>query len=308
MSACLVRAVYAGLRKCFGSPFRAAPVRKRGGAPEENRSLTVAALLGRTPSKHFLTTLATRPGCAYLAAGLLLLVPGCHSSTSTPRVIFLEGAGWFGSSVSIRGGLRDGGYRGAFETFSWTSFLGAPADHLVASRSAVTAERLAQRITMIRRAQPGGRIHLMGLSAGTAVILNALERLPENVAVDHVVLLSASVSARRDLSPALEHVRGRLYATCSRHDRLLASLPLNADGTAGRSAGERGFELPDDLAESDTHHYAKVVNLPWEPSYAGFGWTGGHLRATDPRFVATVITPRLLVLEPFPLDRPVCPG
>ena len=238
---------------------------------------------------------------------LLLLAcgSGCRSATTTPRVIYLDGAGWFGSAGSVKAGLRAGGYAGAFETFTWTSFLGAPADHLLTTRSTLAARRLARRIARIRRDDPEGPIYLMGLSAGTAVVLKGLEELPEDVSVDYVVLFSSSVSARRDLSRALEHVGGRLYATCSPHDRLLASLAINADGSAGASAGRRGFTRPPGLDAQGRRLYAKVVNLPWKPSYTGFGWNGGHLRATSRAFVAAVVAPRILSAEPFPLDRPV---
>jgi pimeloyl-ACP methyl ester carboxylesterase len=245
--------------------------------------------------------------CCRFAAVILLVagVAGCSTSTSTPRVIYLDGAGWLTSAGSVKAGLKDAGYEGAFETFTWTSFLGAPADHLLTTRSNAPAKRLANRITQIRKDNPEGAIHVMGLSAGTEVVLAGLEELPADVKVDHVVLFSSSASARRSLSQVLPKVRGRLYATCSRHDKLLASLAVNADGTAGRSAGQRGFRLARGLSQGERALYNKVVNLRWRPEYAGFGWNGGHLRATSRRFVAAVIAPRIMSREPFPLDRPM---
>ena len=230
---------------------------------------------------------------------------GCGSALGTPRVIYLDGAGWFGSVGSVRAGLRQAGFKGAVETFTWTSFLGAPADHLLAARSRVRAKALARRIEALRRHSPRGKIYLLGLSSGTAVIARALKELPQGVQVDNVVLFSSSLSAGHNLAEALQHVRGRLYATCSTGDMLLASLALNADGTVGRAAGQRGFVLPAGLTDREKRQYTKVVNLPWRPAYAGAGWNGGHGWVTRSGFVRSVIAPRLLSDEAFPLDRPL---
>ena len=84
---------------------------------------------------------------------------------------------------------------------------------------------------------------------------------------------------------------------------------LRSAGRPGRTrrppAGRRGFRLPRRLTAEETRLYAKVVNLPWRPAYASFGWNGGHLRVTAAKFIATVIAPRLRSKEPFPLDRPL---
>ncbi len=243
-----------------------------------------------------------------LAVALGCWLAGCRVTNTTPRVIYLEGSSWFGTAGKVKAGLRAGGYRGAFETFTWTSFLGWGADHLVASRSPAKARKLARRIEELRRRNPEGRIHLIGLSAGTSLLVRALERLPDDVLVDHVVLFSCSRSADGDLTAALEHVKGRLYATCSRRDAILGTMAVTADGRMTAPAGRRGFVLPDDLTDQAASQYAKVVNLPWKAAYLRYGWNGGHLRVTEPRFVRSVIAPRILSAEPFPLDRPLSPG
>ena len=240
-----------------------------------------------------------------LGARAALAGSGCGSGLSTPRVIYLDGSFWFSSAGSVKSGLRAAGYDGAFETFTWSTFLGWGADHLVAARSKLRAKLLAGRIETLRRHNPKGKIHLMGLSAGTGLVVKALKELPEGVEVDHVVLFSSSLSARHNLVEALEHVRGRLYATCSGGDMVLASLPVNADGGVGRAAGQRGFVLPEGLSEDEKRQYAKVVNLPWRAAYAGLGWNGGHVRVSRSRFVRSVIAPRILSDKAFPLDRPM---
>ncbi|HUU84607.1 MAG TPA: hypothetical protein VM243_14000 [Phycisphaerae bacterium] len=237
--------------------------------------------------------------------GLIIFAAGCRATNSTPMVLYLDGAGWYGSHRSFEAGLRRGGYTGRVQNFTWTSFLGPGADHLLAARSGIPARRLAGRIREIRRHSPQGKIHLVGRSSGSAVVIQALEQLPPGVEVDHVLFLQSSVSPRRNLADALEHVRGRMYATTSRHDMLLAAMTVCAEGELGPPAGRTGFLLPRSLSESQKRLYAKLILLPWRPAYAALGWDGGHFHVTRKDFVEHVIAPRLLSDQPFPLDRPL---
>ena len=230
---------------------------------------------------------------------------GCGVKSETPIVFFLDGAGHLGYAGRVQRGLRQGGYEGRFESYVWTSLLGAGVDHLVVARAGARASGLARKIERIRAADSSGPIHVIGLSAGTAVVLAALQRLDDGVMVDNVVLLSSSISARRVLSPVLRHVRGHLYVTSSPHDGMLAMMAVNADGGSGAPAGRVGAQIPRTLSRSDRELYRKVVNLPWKPAYAGCGWNGGHTRVTSPKFIETVVLPRLHRNDLFPLDRPV---
>lgn len=236
----------------------------------------------------------------------LAMAAGCGgASRPSAVVLFLDGAGHFTAGGNVRNGLRSAGYDGRFQGYVWTSFLGWGTDHLLVAGSGLKAQGLADRIVRLRRDDPEGEIHVMGLSAGTAVIVNALERLPEGTDVDTVVLFSSSVYANRDLTPALQHVRRALYATCSPHDLILSSLVITADGETGSAAGRTGFRIPPSVPKSRRSEYAKVVNLPWMPNYAAYGWNGGHVAATRAEFVKHVIAPRVLSRGPFPLDRPM---
>lgn len=239
---------------------------------------------------------------AFIAVTMLV---GCGPSVSSPKVIFLDGAGHVGADFFVRRGLLRGGYVGDFERFRWSSWLGPGADHLVVARSSGKALSLANKIRRSRQAFPNGKIHLISLSAGSAVVLAALEELPDDVQVDTVVLLSPSVSSRRDLTPALEHIKGRLYATCSEHDAINAALPITADGGEGPPAGYRGFFRPFKRDAAALEPYAKVVNLPWRPRYLGLGWRGNHVGVTSSRFIECVIAPRIRCNGAYPLDRPL---
>ncbi len=226
-----------------------------------------------------------------VAAGV---ASGCAQHDASQRIIFLDGAGNYGAHLGVEHGLRTAGYQGEFEDFVWTSGLLWGVDHLVAARSEATAERLAKEITQFRRAQPKGYISLMGLSAGTSVVVSALEKLPSGVTVNEVVLFQPSISSGRNLAPALANVTGKLWATCSPTDAILATLAVNADGLPGTPAGRSGFAVPRGLPPEQRHAYARVVNLPWREKYRRYGWAGGHLSATSAGFVRNVIAPRIL--------------
>lgn len=251
----------------------------------------------------------SRPRRLFVRAGLLAFAlfsgVGCGAPRRGPIVIYLEGAGWYSSSGSVEAGLRDAGYEGEFSNFTWSAFLGPAHDHLVNAKSKAIAKRLAERITTHRRANPSEPIHLMGLSAGTSLILLALPMLPSDVQVDNVVLFSPSVSSEHNLSQAMAHVKRNLYATSSPHDGILAALPVNADGKGGAPAGRSGFRLPPRAKENTLLAYSRVINLPWQASYLGFGWDGSHTGATGRRFVGGVVAPRIMTKEPYPLDRSI---
>ena len=230
---------------------------------------------------------------------------GCQVPLTCPRAIYLDGAGWPSGDKPIRAGLREAGFHGAVERFGWTSFLGPLPDHLMAGANHPKVSALADRITALRRANPNGRIVLMGLSAGTGIIVHALEKLPLDVSVDYVVLLSPSISSRHDLSRALRHVKHRLYATSSPHDAILIAAP-SAGLESGRPAGQVGFKLPErgsGPGSAKNKLYSKVVNLPWRPGYVAYGWDGGHVSVTDSQFIRVVIAPRIMDDQGHPLDR-----
>lgn len=238
----------------------------------------------------------------------LLACAGCAGppiANTNSVVVFLDGAGWSGSHRRVEEGLRAAGYRGHVESFAWSSLLGPGPDHLLVARKRRKARQLARRITEYRQRKPNGELHLMGLSAGSAVVVFALEQLPANVAVDNVVLFSPSISAKHDLSIAMEHVHGHLYATSSPYDKILAGVFANADGVAGPPAGLHGFRVPSRVKRYDL--YARVVNLPWRPAYADLGWNGSHTGVTRRTFVQQVIAPRILSNGPRPLNRPMAP-
>jgi predicted esterase len=240
-----------------------------------------------------------------LGLALTLAATGCSEPKSGAVTFYCDGAGWYSSAGSVKAGLRGAGYEGRFQTFSWSAFLGPAHDHFVNARSRLVARRLSRKIEDARAQDANSPIYVIGLSAGTAVVLSAIEQLREGVQVDHVILFSPSVAAKHDLTKALKHIRGRLYATTSPNDGILAALVINADGLGGSPAGRVGFRLPTKATKATQAAYRRVINLPWHPSYVAFDCDGGHTSVTHTEYVKTVIAPRILQLEPHPLDRSV---
>ena len=264
--------------------------------PSNGRTIWTAR---RLPGITSATTTACFP---LLGVVLTALLAGCASDLSTPRVIFLDGAGWYTGDGPVRAGLHKAGFNGPIERFGWASGLGPLHDHLVVGPSHPRTGALAERITRLRQANPNGKIVLMGLSAGSRVVVCGLEKLPPTVAVDHVVLLSPSISSRHDLGKALSHVKGRLYFTKSKQDGIL-STACSAGMEGGRPAGQAGFVLPDRPSRQTKSLYRKVVPLPWRPGYLAYGWDGGHVSATSSEFIRVVIAPRIIDDSPHPLDQ-----
>lgn len=233
---------------------------------------------------------------------------GCSEAKPRPTVFYCDGAGWYASGGSVEAGLRKAGYRGRFKNYAWSSFLGATTDHLITARSRLVARGLSRDIEKARRAAPNEPIYVMGLSAGTAVVLNAIVELAQGVKVDHVVLFSPSVSASRDLIPVMNNVTGRLYSTVSQHDGILKALVTNADGGDGPPAGLAGFHFSGQGGRVGRDAYNRVFNIPWRASFLQYDWDGGHTASTKAAFVQHVIAPRLFRDKPHPLDRPVSWG
>jgi len=238
----------------------------------------------------------------HLRALFVLVIPiltaagGCSQPSQTcPRVIFLDGAGWYSGDRGVREGLAGAGYPGPVERFGWSLMLGPVADHVLAGPDHPRTNDLAGRLTDLRRANPDGQIVLMGLSSGCSMIVAALEKLTADVKVDAVVLLSPSTSRRTDLREALTHVKGRVYVTINPYDPVLA-VGESSGSEGGDPAGRIGFSPPEDLPldEDGQALYRKIEYVMWKEEYGKLGWKGGHTGATSAAFIRTVIAPKIM--------------
>jgi len=237
----------------------------------------------------------------------LVLVSGCASTSHNGHGI-LYGCDGSGAGVVIRWGrsankgVRDGGYKGVIQSYRWQTGMGAVVDHMSGQNyKRRIAKGLAKRIVDHRTRYPDDPIYVAGLSAGSVVVLYALEELPPNVAVDQVLLLSSSVSADYDLSKALHHVHGRLYAFTSSKDAVLNRLVTTVGTADGRAVGTdisglRGFRAPSSAkTEVQELYRSKVRNIPWRQEFAQYGHRGGHTDVMASPFVARYVAPLLVV-------------
>jgi len=226
----------------------------------------------------------------------MLAVGGCARNEGevdpADRVFFVPGVAgdgpWYGP---LREGLREGGVAAKIETVKW----GMPPPMTMLNFQAGWVHREAERklagkIARWRSEHSEGHLSLVAHSAGCGVVLGALSQLPGDVHVDDVLLLSPSVSPQYDLSPPVEHVRGRLHVFHSENDAMFLGWRARTFGTYDNvkteAAGRRGFSglerLPAEVGR-------RVVQHAYQPQWRALGNDGGHFGATAHRFAANVL-------------------
>jgi len=254
-------------------------------------------------------TTAALAGATVLAA---LAAVGCNGAKyTTPAryerglVICLSGAGGFtGECGRIRDGLNAGGVDRAIEIFEWSQG-GVLSDQVAVEENRRKATELAYRVEAYMAEHPGRPVHLVGLSAGTGLVVWALEDL--SVQVEGAILLASSLGAHYDLTPALSKVRDRLYSFNSLADTVLG-LGIAVTGTVDRegdiAGGLAGFSLPAGASEtSKTLYKEKLVQIGWWPGDVILGNLGDHLGTTNPLFVQARLTPLVLGKHPVEAGR-----
>ena len=81
-------------------------------------------------------TVPLRAICIVFLFPFLMVSTGCsHPSMTCPRVVFLDGAGWYSGDVGVREGLAAAGYPGPVERDGWSMMMGPLADHVMAGRT-----------------------------------------------------------------------------------------------------------------------------------------------------------------------------
>jgi len=252
------------------------------------------------------TAIALLAGLALAAGCTPTFLPNTPDRLARGYIYYLDGAGG-GAALNWAGGVSEGllaaGFPGGGEIFTWETGLGPLADQQAStdfkrSRAAL----LAQRIREYRAAHPGAPVHIIALSAGTAVAVFTLEALPADCPVDSVVLLGASVSAEHDLSAALRRVSSKLYIITCGSDAVLGFL-VPAAGTADRqpgaeAAGLAGFVLPPGASDATRSLYRdKLVTIPWTLQLDPTHECGTHLDNVNPEFIRRHVAP---LLKPGP--------
>jgi hypothetical protein len=220
-------------------------------------------------------------------------------------VYYLDGAGGGSALVNWGGGVKQGlkaaGYNVFGEMYQWETGLGAIHDQDASIEyKRGKAKDLAARMVAHHKQCEGDPMHIIALSAGTAIAAFTLEALPADFQVDTVVLLGASVSADHDMTQALKRVKTRLFIFTSRQDGVLGFLvPLT--GTADREtsgagpAGASGFLLPPGASEETRRLYAqKIITIAWTPEFEKAGNFGQHLDNVNEHFVKDYIAPLIM--------------
>ncbi len=236
-----------------------------------------------------------------IAVAVLAVLTGCASSFG-PRAeygitFYAPGAGNFDfGDVGIREGLRRAGYKGQVAVVMWTVSFNPAIDQRLGN-ARLGAARLAREVERYAEKYPGRPINLVGLSAGTGVVIWALEDLKPGCKVDSVVLLASSLWYRYDVSKALEHVKDRIYNYYSPNDPVLAG-PMKVFGTID---GKFGVDGAGAVGLRPPRGAERVVNIRWRPEFARYGYHGGHTDGTAPRFVEKFVAPHLK------LDAPAVP-
>lgn len=203
-------------------------------------------------------------------------------------------------------GLVEGGFKAEVIIEDWT---GDDTGLVSLSKTALHEEystRVAKMIEERLRIEPELRITLTGHSAGAGIACWALEKLPDDVIVDDLLMIQPALSPGFDLSKALSRVRRKAYALTSVHDVIVLSAGTRMFGTVDRvksdAAGLVGFAIPEN---ADKQQYAKLVQLPYRSEWMRYANIGDHIGPMSFRFARDVIAPMMLTgVVPPPATQP----
>ncbi len=221
-----------------------------------------------------------------LDRGLVLVLPGIEGPSP--------------ANFNIARGLDDGGVMAAIRVVNWGTDI--PGGFLVnltdLDRNIRVAEGIRDNMLEYKRRHPGRPVHLVGHSGGAGIAILAVERLPKNQPVDHVVLLAAAISPRHDMRAALQRVSGGIHNFSSKLDVGLLGAGTGTFGTIdrdyGASAGAVGFETPIGMYDDERKLRKKLREIPWTADLALQGHAGGHFGWTARNIVAKHIAPILI--------------
>lgn len=230
-----------------------------------------------------------------LAVGLL--ASACNGpdrrAERSGKTFYLDGGGNWGFGVDdVPGGLCRAGYKGDIEVFNWSRTLNPALDQINTPGARAAARDLARSIMKYKWRYPHNEVNLVGLSAGTGVIVWALEYLAGRPQVNNVFLMGSSLSCDYELRRALLSVKGKIYNYHSSHDAVLSFIQLSGLGTIDRrlgvqAAGQVGFQ-------SRFGTPSQVVNIGWEEKWARLGWNGAHTDYVNSQFIQYEVAHKLM--------------
>jgi pimeloyl-ACP methyl ester carboxylesterase len=213
------------------------------------------------------------------------------SPHSRDTVIVVPGIGGDDSNYDgVCTALQDGGDKDCLQVFNWgfgwglfPINAGSQIEHYYAEKDFVSF------LIKWRRDHIGGRIVLIGHSAGAGVILGALPQLPADFgSVGPVIFLEPDVSPGYNLHPALQRMT-MLHTFYSSHDvfwqGIGSSIFGTYDGWHEPGAGQGGFKLAG-LGETDK---AKLIQHSYQEDWRKLGNDGGHFDGLAHDFVIQVL-------------------
>ncbi|MBX9680414.1 MAG: alpha/beta hydrolase [Gemmataceae bacterium] len=239
-------------------------------------------------------------GCTRHLAASVSAPPPPAICVGDPIILFVaDGAGNFQScSRTLRAAISEKQLPIEVRTFEWShGYLRVLADQLGYQHAREQGKRLAAEMEATRREQPNAHIHVLAHSAGSTVLLSALEHVSPGT-VEHAFLLAPSCSSEYHLRPALRNVGKALHLHCSEHDFWHLGLAIKFVGTTDRmfltpAAGRIGFTFHPESGE-DQLLAAKLVQRRWMLSDFLLKNDGGHYGAYHSPYVDQTIFPYLL--------------
>ena len=198
-------------------------------------------------------------------------------------------------------------------TFEWSHGHGRIlSDQLGFDHAQAAGRALASQVDEFHAKYPKCRIFFLGHSAGSSVILSALEEARPGT-VERAFLLAPSVSATYDLRPALRNVKQAMHVYYSKHDWWYLGFATQVVGTQDRrwiapASGRVGFRFNPE-APNDRALEAKLKQHAWRPRDVETGNLGGHFGGYQPEFLRRHVLPltKLQAVDDVPdeVDDPV---
>ena len=191
--------------------------------------------------------------------------------------------------------LRGVGATDSWEIYEWVGGRSILQALREIDQNRRIARDIAGHLVAFHRVNPHVRIVLVSESAGTAIAVWTLEKLPPDVHVESALLVAPDISPRYDLSAALSHVNHHLFYTTSPLDfgtlGVWSCVLGNMDGVKDCGAGFVGFRAP---AGADAAGYQRLIRIPWQLTDILTGNVGNHTGGLSPLFARNVLGPILI--------------
>lgn len=188
--------------------------------------------------------------------GLVVMYPGSLNTTS--------------EMVGFYEGLRSAGIDQAMEVVQWASFLDHMLDPAGAQeRNGPRARQEADRLAAFRRMNPDLPITLFGYSGGCWFATLVAERLPADVTINRVILMSPAFDRAYDMTTALDRTSEGFVSFWSPGDDFtleIRDIFSLADSTRGEPAATFGFPGDD----------PRLQQIAYDPAWEAYAHYGGH--------------------------------